>query len=125
VTDYAGYTIQPALDLSQEFGANHPVDITKKAKTAGEDSVWIWEYGFAQKNPDLVKQIVATMKGTVITPSPASTPIGVYQIKWGENLSLIAAGYGLSWQVLWAMNRSTIVDPDKVYAGQWIRVPSK
>jgi hypothetical protein len=124
-TDYAGYAIQPALDLSQEFGANHPVDIAKKAKVAGESSVWLWEYGFAQKNPDLVKQIVATMKGTEVIPPPAPTPTGVCQIKWGENLALIAARYGISWQTLWAMNRSTIVDPNKVYAGQWIRVPTE
>ena len=120
-TDFAGYTIQPALDLSQEFGANHPVTI---AQQAGDASVWLWEYGFAQKNPNLVRQIVSTVKGSA--PAPTSTSVGgVYQVKWGENLTVIANRYSTTWQQLWSMNRSVIADPNKIYAGQWIRVPSK
>lgn len=61
------------------------------------------------------------------TPPPAPQPAPApsqpeYTIKSGENLSVIAARYGKTWQELWAINRDRIANPDRIFAGQVIKV---
>jgi len=49
-----------------------------------------------------------------------------YTIERGDTLSGIAARHsGISWQQIYEANRDVIKDPDKIYPGQKIRIPSE
>lgn len=48
-----------------------------------------------------------------------------YEVKSGDNLSKIAQGYGLTWQDIFEANKDQISDPDKIFPGQKLRIPSK
>lgn len=47
-----------------------------------------------------------------------------HTVTQGEWLSSIAAHYGTTWQTLYALNRDRIKDPDLIYPGQVLRLPS-
>lgn len=66
---------------------------------------------------------------TVSMPSPVNTskvvpPAGMseYIVKSGENLSVIAARFGKSWQELWNINRDRVSNPDKIFPKMSLRV---
>ena len=70
--------------------------------------------------------------GGAVTPSPAPTQPTApapdtsgaeYTVVSGDNLSSIAARYGTTWQALYAMNTDRISNPNRIFAGQKIRVP--
>jgi nucleoid-associated protein YgaU len=46
----------------------------------------------------------------------------VYVVRPGDTLSGIAAGLGMAWPALWALNRDRVADPDLIYPGQRLRV---
>lgn len=48
-----------------------------------------------------------------------------YTIKSGDTLSKIGQNHGVSWQKIYEANKDTIKDPDKIFPGQTIRIPSK
>lgn len=49
-----------------------------------------------------------------------------YTIERGDTLSEIAARHdGITWQQIYEANRDVIKDPDKIYPGQKIRIPSE
>jgi hypothetical protein len=52
--------VQPALDLSQEFGPNAVASLANHVAAEGE-SAWIWEYVYAQQYPALVRQITSVL----------------------------------------------------------------
>lgn len=56
--------------------------------------------------------------GTVITPNTSE-----YTIIKGDSLSSIAARFGKNWQQLYAINRDRVSDPNKIFAGQRLRIP--
>ena len=47
---------------------------------------------------------------------------GEYTVVAGDNLSMIAARYGHSWQELWTLNRDRVSNPDKIFPGLKLRV---
>ncbi|MFQ3581334.1 MAG: LysM peptidoglycan-binding domain-containing protein [Chloracidobacterium sp.] len=47
-----------------------------------------------------------------------------YTVEAGDTLSKIAARYGTTWQKLHEYNRDTIKNPDLIYPGQVIKIPS-
>jgi hypothetical protein len=53
--------IAPGVDLTAEFGTNHPLNIAHAAKAHGHQTLYIWEYQAAKANPALVRQLVAIM----------------------------------------------------------------
>lgn len=55
--------IQPAIDLSQEFGANNQYAIASQAKGRGESAIWLWEYTLMQAQRQLVQNLARMMKG--------------------------------------------------------------
>lgn len=64
------------------------------------------------------------------TPRPKAAPRtvpaagGTHTVVRGEHLSMLARRYGLaSWEVLYALNRDRISDPDLIYPGQKLRLP--
>jgi hypothetical protein len=94
--------LQPAIDLSGEFGGNHPIAIAQAAAARGQTTVWIWEWQFAA-GPfrQETQAIVATMRRAGGLPSPVPPPASnpspgqtlySYTIQPGQTLTSIAAG---------------------------------
>ena len=49
-----------------------------------------------------------------------------YEVKSGDSLSKIAQNYnGVSWQDIFEANKDQISDPDKIFPGQVLKIPSK
>jgi len=46
-----------------------------------------------------------------------------YTVKPGDNLSKIAAGYGIQWKAIWDSNRDILNHPDRIYPGQELKIP--
>ncbi len=46
-----------------------------------------------------------------------------YTVESGDNLSKIAAGYGIAWKAIWDANRDILHHPDKIYPGQELKIP--
>ncbi len=47
-----------------------------------------------------------------------------YTVQSGDSLSKIGQNYGVSWQQIFEANRDKIDDPDKIYPGQELTIPS-
>lgn len=125
--EFAGLPMQPAVDLAPEFGTVHPVLIADQAAKEGDPAVWMWEY--TTIDPTIVKGIVAAMSGgSYVPPPPVPTPVpaqGTYIVQPGDSLSSIALKFpGLTWQQIWQANKPAIPNPDLIYAGQVLHIPS-
>lgn len=48
--------IEPAVDLSQEFGANNQTLLIRQAKARGETGIWFWDYSLTG-NAQLVRNL--------------------------------------------------------------------
>lgn len=55
-------------------------------------------------------------------PTPPSPPSNEYTVVAGDTLSGIAARLGIGWQTLWSWNRDRVSDPNRIFAGQKLRV---
>ena|SRR3982750_3189300 len=47
-----------------------------------------------------------------------------YTVEAGDNLSKIASKYGTNWKAIFDANRDQIKDPDKIFPGQELKIPS-
>jgi resuscitation-promoting factor RpfA len=47
---------------------------------------------------------------------------GTYVVRRGDTLAKIAAAHGMSWRTLWAQNRATCHNPNRIYVGQRLHV---
>ena len=66
------------------------------------------------RSGDLVMEITA--------PEAAAN---TYTVQSGDNLSKIGTKYGVSWQKIYEANRDKLNDPDKIYPGQELTIPSE
>lgn len=99
--------IQPALDLTNEFGANDPLALVRQARDRGHKSVWLWEYQPALAHQEYVRAIAAVMAGA---NPPTPKPIGQreYTIQPSDTLVGIAYRLGLGhW-------RASLYEPNRV-----------
>jgi len=48
-----------------------------------------------------------------------------YVIQPGDNLSKLGQKFGVDWKDIWAANKSTVSDPNKIYAGKTLMIPDK
>lgn len=55
--------VEPAVDLSQEFGANNVEGIAAQMRSRGHKTLWVWCHAFAVTNPTLLRAVVAAFKG--------------------------------------------------------------
>jgi len=62
----------------------------------------------------------------VAPPAIPKPPTGgdVYVVRAGDTLSAIAPRYGITWQQLYNMNADRIANPNTIYPGQELRVPT-
>jgi nucleoid-associated protein YgaU len=58
----------------------------------------------------------------ITSPEAASN---TYTVQSGDNLSKIGKQYGLSWNAIFEANRDKIKDPDKIFPGQELTIPSE
>lgn len=54
----------------------------------------------------------------------AGAGANTYTVEAGDSLSKIAAKYGTNWKAIFDANRDQISDPDKIFPGQEIKIPS-
>ena len=47
-----------------------------------------------------------------------------YTVQSGDNLSKIGQKYGISWNAIFEANKDKIKDPDKIFPGQELTIPS-
>jgi nucleoid-associated protein YgaU len=48
-----------------------------------------------------------------------------YTVQSGDNLSKIGKQYGVSWNAIFEANRDKLNDPDKIYPGQELTIPTE
>lgn len=116
---------QSLIDLANSLGVSNldikegddVMHISGDAPSA-EAKQQIWdEYGRIDPDyraGDLVLNINA--------PEAAST---TYTIQSGDTLSKIGSNYGVSWQAIYEANRDVIDDPDRIFPGQEINIPTE
>jgi nucleoid-associated protein YgaU len=75
---------------------------------------------------DLYGQIDPEMRSgdLVLNISVAEGAEQVYEVKAGDNLSKIAKNFNTNWKAIFEANRDTLKDPDKIFPGQKLRIPS-
>ncbi len=59
--------------------------------------------------------------GTARAAPPIPPSALWYQVRWGDNLTRIAARYGTTAWLIAEVNG--LADPDFIYVGQWLRIP--
>lgn len=115
---------QPLIDLAGSLGVADMVinegdgvlHIDGAAPSAdAKQQLWD-EYGRIDPNyqsGDLVLNISA--------PEAAAN---TYTVQSGDNLSKIGSKYGVSWQAIFEANRDKIDNPDRIFPGQELVIPS-
>ena len=86
--------------------------------------------GVSSVNDDALTAPAAAPKAapTAGAPAAAAKPTRYYTIKSGDSLSKIAKemyGDANAYDKIFEANREVIVDPDKIYPGQQIRIPAE
>jgi len=115
---------QPLIDMANSAGISG-LNITEGdgfikiegSAPSAEVKQQLWdEYGRIDpdyRSGDLVLNITA--------PEAAEN---TYTVQSGDSLSKIGSKYGVSWQKIFEANRDKISDPDKIYPGQELTIPS-
>ena len=116
---------QTLIDLANQLGINS-LNITEGdgfikiegAASSAEHKKQLWdEYNRIDpeyRSGDLVLNVSA----------PEATA-QTYTVQSGDNLSKIGSKYGVSWQKIYEANRDKLDDPDKIYPGQELNIPSE
>jgi nucleoid-associated protein YgaU len=61
----------------------------------------------------------------VLNVSAPEAASNTYTVQSGDSLSKIGSHYGVSWQKIYEANRDKLDDPDKIYPGQELNIPSE
>ena len=112
--DLAGQLGVSDLNLSEGEGVLH-IDGTAPSADA-KQKLWD-EYGRIDpeyRAGDLIMNITA----------PEATAQS-YTVQSGDSLSKIGQHYGVSWQKIYEANRDKLDDPDKIYPGQELTIPTE
>jgi nucleoid-associated protein YgaU len=103
------------LDVTEENG------VLKVSGTAGsaEAKQQLWDE-YARLDPDY-------RSGDLVldVSAPEGSDSGsTYTVQSGDTLSKIGGNYGVSWQQIFEANRDKLDDPDKIFPGQELTIPS-
>ncbi len=60
----------------------------------------------------------------VLNVSAPEAAANTYTVQSGDNLSKIGSKYGVSWQAIFEANRDKIDNPDRIFPGQELVIPS-
>jgi nucleoid-associated protein YgaU len=115
---------QSVIDLANSLGVSgltvtegEGVLHIEGAANSAEDKQALWD-AYAGIDPEY------RSGDLVLNISAPEAAVNTYTIQAGDNLSKIGAKYGVSWQAIFEANRDTIKDPDKIFPGQEIVIPS-
>ena len=61
----------------------------------------------------------------VLDVSAPEAAANTYTVQSGDSLSKIGSKYGTSWQKIYEANRDKLNDPDKIFPGQELTIPSE
>ena len=61
----------------------------------------------------------------VLNVSAPEASTSSYTVQSGDSLSKIGTKYGVSWQKIYEANRDKLDDPDKIFPGQELTIPSE
>ena len=61
----------------------------------------------------------------VLNVSAPEAAQNTYTVQSGDSLSKIGSKHGVSWQQIFEANRDKLNDPDKIYPGQELTIPSE
>ncbi|MBF6588910.1 MAG: hypothetical protein IVW57_00080 [Ktedonobacterales bacterium] len=95
----SGLAMQPALNLPEAWpGPNDPVQAARTAMSRGHDGVWLWEYGLATGNHNVVQQIAAVVNpgGSTPPPPPPSGGATMVPTGWKDDGTTLTAPNGLT-----------------------------
>lgn len=118
---------QSIIDLAQTLGVsdlniNEGEDVLHITGTAPNADVKqkLWDE-YAQIDPDYRSgDLVLNIQNAGADAASTTT----YTVQSGDSLSKIGSNYGVSWQRIFEANRDKIDDPDKIYPGQELTIPS-
>lgn len=102
------------LNVNEGDGVLH---IDGSASSA-EDKKRIWDE-YARLDPDY------RSGDLVLNISAPEAAENTYTVQSGDNLSKIGTKYGVSWQKIYDANRDKLDDPDKIFPGQELVIPSE
>jgi nucleoid-associated protein YgaU len=60
----------------------------------------------------------------VLNISAPEAAANTYTVQSGDNLSKIGSKYGVSWQAIYDANRDKLDNPDRIFPGQELVIPS-
>mgnify|MGYP001573540037 FL=1 len=114
---------QSVIDLANTLGASVSVNEgegvlhIEGAAPSAEAKQALWdEYG--RIDPDY------RSGDLVLTISAPEAAANTYTVQSGDNLSKIGKQYGVSWNAIFEANRDKLSDPDKIFPGQELTIPS-
>lgn len=117
---------QPVIDLAQSLGisglnVNEGDDVLHIEGTAPNANAKqrLWDE-YAKIDPDFRSGDLVLNIDNAEGDSSSTT----YTIQSGDTLSKIGSNYGVSWKDIYEANRDKIDDPDKIFPGQEINIPS-
>ena len=114
VIDLANRLGVSGLNVTEAEGVLH----VEGAASSAEAKQQIWdEYG--RLDPDYRS---GDMVLNISAPEAAENS---YTVQSGDSLSKIGSKYGVSWQKIIEANRDKLDDPDKIFPGQELSIPSE
>nr|WP_029137734.1 transglycosylase family protein [Nakamurella lactea] len=127
---YGGQSYAPRADLATKAQQIAIAERTLAGQGAG---AWACAgagglYGYSgNSNATAGSSTPAPAAKTESAPRQASAPAsadasGSYTVRSGDTLSGIASQFGISWQTLWANNKSTVSNPNVISVGQRLAV---
>lgn len=118
---------QTLLDLANENGTTYELsegdDVLHITGTAPDDAAKaaLWAE-YERIDPEF------RASDLILNISTAAALAGgggnTYTVVSGDSLSRIASKYGIQWKAIWDHNRDILSDPDKIYPGQELKIPS-
>jgi hypothetical protein len=104
-------SVQPTVQLTQEFGANDPVAIARNAHNQGHSAISVWYYETAKANPGLLDAVYATFpKGTPMIEQAAQDTWNSTAFLFGSTPLPYNTGIALAWRNLY-VNQRTLMPP--------------
>lgn len=98
----------------------------KKTNEQLAAEVWAGVWGDGQDRIDRLTKAGydAAAVQAIVNKTAPSSPTRHYTVKPGDNLSSIAAKYGIEWRAIYNANRSVLGDdPNVIYAGTVLTIP--
>lgn len=116
---------QTLIDLANQLGINS-LNITEGdgfikiegAASSAEHKKQLWDE-YNRIDPEY------RSGDLVLNVSASEATAQTYTVQSGDSLSKIGSHYGISYQKIFEANRDKLDDPDKIYPGQELTIPSE